>query len=139
MTAGASTPRRAAYYREAVRDMKPREAVEYLLEVIEWTSGGAETGTARAVINGTRLEPMQDAVLRLLAKHEGHVVLSEAIEQVLRGRRTNPDIYYNDAAVSTYRLRKILAETGVKIISSYGQGYTLIAPPGHVWPWEAGK
>lgn len=129
----------AFYHREVVQGMKPRDAVEYLLEVIEWISGGAEIGTVRAVINGTRLQPMQDALLRLLAKHEGKVVMRKALERLFLVRRTNPDIYYNDTAVSVYRLRKVLAGTGVKIISIYGQGYTLIAPPSYVWPWEASQ
>lgn len=121
-------------HRDAVADMKPTDAVEYLLEVIAQLQDEIEPVW---VWPGVHLPPKQKLILRCLAEAKGAVVPRAAIMRAyMRGAagQLAPDSKILDVQIC--RLRPAVAAHGIEILTAHTEGYALYAPPDFVWPWE---
>jgi DNA-binding response OmpR family regulator len=72
-------------------------------------------------------------LLVLLYGREGRVVSHEAIFTAL----FDEDREIKGVAVYVYRLNRKLAQTGLRIVNSWGEGYRLERDAGVTLPWEA--
>jgi hypothetical protein len=122
-------------HREAVQDMKPLDAVEYLLGVIEAIIAPVDVDV---VWNwpGAHLCPQEKRVLRVLALSR-LPVSRETLFGALNGDRAAPPMEGDGKIVYVIlrRVRRKVAPSGVKVVCHFGIGWTLDAPPGFVWPW----
>lgn len=124
-------------HREAVQDMKPLDAVEYLLGVIETFMPPIDLDLAWNW-PGERMTPQEKRLVRVLAM--SHVpVPRDVLFGALQGDRVAPRIEASDKLVDVVlaRVRRKVAPQGVRIVNHYGHGWTVEAPAGFVWPWEA--
>lgn len=126
-------------YREHVQDMKPLEAVDYLLDLLDFFVAAPDADIAWTW-PGAHLTPAQKRVVRALAQFgglQGGAVTRDQIMSVVYGSRNHDD--WPDAkiiSVHLYRLRPILAEAGIEVAGVWGMGWRITVPDGFVWPWE---
>jgi len=120
--------------RQIIEDMKPMEAVEFLLTVI-----GDITGTDRedeqVFWPDACLTRIEARVFRALLRWEGHPVSQERLyELVYPGVYDGPHI--DTLRVHVWRLRRKIEGRGVRIETVRGVGLRLVRTPGTVFPWE---
>lgn len=124
-------------HRDAVADMRPADAVEYLLEVIASLQDEVKPSWRWP---GVHLTPKHKLLLRCLADAKGAVVpraLLMRAYMVGSAGSVGPDLKVLDVQIC--KLRPIIAPHGIGIMTSWGEGYALYAPAGFVWPWEEEK
>ncbi len=122
-------------YRAAAESMRPADAVEFLLDVIESLRVKPDHEWQLPGIHLTRserqlLRAMADASPRILTR-------DHAITAIMAGREADdaPDEKIIDVFLS--RIRKKLDPLGITFTTHWGVGWTIAKPDGFVWPWEA--
>jgi DNA-binding response OmpR family regulator len=121
-------------HKDVVAEMRPAEAVEYLLEVIARLQDPIKPVW---VWRGVHMPPKQKLILRCLAEAKGAVVPREAIMRAYMAGSAGdigPDMKVLDVQIC--RMRPVVAPHGIEIITVHSEGYALYAPPGFVWPWD---
>lgn len=122
-------------YRAAVQDMKPLDAVEYLLEVIAQISNAPPPAW---VFPGVHLSKGERKLLFALAEARGRVLTKAALMSAyMAGREADDEPELKLIDVMICHLRRKLAGTGIEIVTAWGVGWSISAPDGFVWPWEA--
>ena len=126
---------KAFSHREAVQDMKPLEAVDYLLEVIE----GHELDNPLdriAAIQFHGFRPQEAIVLMELLRGEGKICRHDHLyEAMCRGRLPQdwPDMHI--IHVHVCRIRQKLP-AGFSILNVRGAGFCLTREGAALLPWE---
>lgn len=124
-------------FRQAVQDMAPLDAVNFLLDVLGNLVGALPDGRADIGWPDVHLAPGERAILQILFRHEGRVVSRDAIMDALYGHSPDaPEAKILNVFVC--RLRPKVAGRGVTIATTYGVGWTLTRDQGVVFPWEHG-
>lgn len=123
-------------HRAAVQDMRPLDAVDYLLDVIEAIAPPA-SHTAQWDFDGVHLTRSQKKILRAIAAGRGAIVTRDQVYAALVADRRECDWpTYKSVEVQLCFMRRRLAGSPVRIETVFGQGYRIAAPVGTVWPWE---
>ena len=122
-------------HRDAVDDMRPLDAVQYLLDVIESAQlDNSRDDSLAMAAHGFTLQ--ESIVLNMLLRAKGaicsHVKLADAIS---RGRAVEDYLVSNMVAVRICGIRKKLPE-GFRVETAWGAGYRLVREPGALLPWE---
>lgn len=121
-------------YRDAVQDMRPIDAVEYLLGVIDEL---VDRPAQPWALPGVMMTVGERNVFYTLARAKGRIVSKVGIMRgymLGRGADDEPELKIIDVFVS--RLRKKLSGTGIEIFTQWGVGYRMTAPTDVVWPWD---
>lgn len=123
-------------HREAVQDMKPMEAVEYLLDVLESIIAPVDLETAWAW-PGQHMTPQEKRALRVLALAR-LPVSRETLFAALNADRAGAPMEGDGKIVDVVlcRVRGKVAAAGVVLVNHRGVGWTVTAPAGFVWPWD---
>lgn len=122
-------------HRDAVDNMRPLDAVQYLLDVIE--SAQLDNSRDDALAMAAHGFTLQESIaLNMLLRANGaicsHVKLADAIS---RGRQVDDYFVSNMVAVRMCGIRKKLPQ-GFAIQNLHGVGYRLVREPGALLPWE---
>lgn len=119
--------------RSAVEDMKPADAVEFLLSVIADFNGVDDLSCAWPDI---RLTPTERAICQFLYVREGKPVPRGDLMNALYPHTSEPP---EDKIVDVYihKTRKKLAGTGFRILTVWGVGWKLERRSGVIFPWES--
>jgi hypothetical protein len=122
-------------HREIVQDMKPLDAVNYLLEVLEnFLVPPTDAGWS---FPSVKLTPQQRIVVRALAEARGRALSRDALHSALMSSRIGekePDTRLVDVQIS--RLRRACSHLPFKVVTIWGVGWRIDAHPGFVWPWQ---
>lgn len=121
--------------RRAVEDMKPVDAVAFLLEMIEAMQG---YGTDVGVFPGHPLTEAQRVLFSVLVQREGTVVPRERVYDVMYSSRpvcNQPEIKVLDVLIC--KIRAALAGIeGFRIATVRSVGWQLERDEGYRFPWE---
>lgn len=122
-------------HREAVQDMKPLAAVNYLLGIIETAQiDNSQPMTVEMAVHG--YTPQEAIVLNTLLRSKGDVCPREHLMgAICRGRSEHNWPTEKILDVRIYHIRKKLP-MGFSIQNIRGIGYRLIRQPGALLPWE---
>lgn len=120
-------------HRDAVQDMQPLEAVEYLLEVIEALRAPVHHEWQLPGVHLTRSE--RQIVYALVTSGPRILTRSRAMDALMFGREADDPPQDKIVDVFVSRLRQKLSGCGITITTHWGQGWTISAPDGFVWPW----
>lgn len=121
-------------HREVVQDMRPLEAVEYLLGIIEEAIDPPDPAVAWTM-PGVALSPQQKRALRVLAAGRGGVVTNDTLIKAIRADHAT-EAHTRAVTVMICKLRQALSGLPVSITNVWGQGYALSVPIDWCWPWE---
>ena len=122
--------------RNAVRDMRPTDAVEYLLNFIE---------SAMPCQDKSKLSPIvsagfssSEAQIILCISSREFVTVTQMYDEIYLGRSSGELPHIKIIPVHICRLRKTFLERGwdVKIKTIWGQGYRLVRGNDFLFPWE---
>lgn len=121
--------------REAVQDMAPLDAVEFLLDVLGDLVGALPQGGPELGWPDVHLTPVERSLLQMLFRHEGRTVSRGAIMDGLYGHSPSAP---QDRVLDVFicKIRAKLVGRGVTIETTYGVGWMLTRAPGAVFPWE---
>lgn len=122
--------------RVAIADMRPAEAVEFLLEILE-TMTGVDGPAGK--FPGISLTKLERGVFCVLYHAAGRTVPRSRIMDALYSARIDPP---SDKIidVTICNLRKALANfDGFRIETVWGVGYRLEREPLYRFPWEGGE
>lgn len=122
-------------HRDVVRDMKPLEAVEYLLEVIE----SMRRVTADDwVFSGVHFTASERRLLRAIAEAAPRVLTRDGAMDALMEPRAGDDAPEAKIIdVHICKIRRKLRGQPVRIVTHWGLGWTIETGPGFRWPWES--
>lgn len=122
-------------HREVVQDLKPMDAVEYLLDVLEAIIAPVSADVAWE-FPGTTMTPQEKRVLRVIALSRVPVN-RETLYGALNGDRVAHPMEGNGKIVDVVlcRVRAKVAQFGVRIVNRHGIGWSVEVPRGFVWPW----
>ena len=124
-------------HRDVVQDMKPLDAVEYLLEVIESLR---PTDLADWTFPGAHFSPSEKRILRAIVKAAPRILTRDGAMDAIMAHRAGddaPDPKLFDVFI--FNIRRKLRGQPVKIVTHRGLGWTVETDPGFVWPWEAAE
>jgi DNA-binding response OmpR family regulator len=122
-------------FRDQVQDMKPLDAVEWLLGIVEMLVAPAELDWN--LCGGVKLENHERRIFRLLAARSPEGCHKDAIYAAMTADKA--DCYWPDVRIVQVKictLRRKLIGTPFRIETLWGSGYRMIREPGAAWPWE---
>lgn len=125
------------HHRAVAEALPPREAIGYLLDVIEHLEGSGPTERAALVAHG--FNRSEAAMLLRLIRARGAVVTHERLVAAagLRGRDGDGPEPQAAAHVRVVWLRRKIARwPGARIETVHGEGYRLARNAGHRFPRE---
>lgn len=120
--------------RKAVQDMRPMDAVEYLLDLIDAIGIGEPAATWEWP--GVHLTVQEKLILRKLGSRPLRAMSRDHLMAALEAVGSQAECG-NFISVRVSQLRKYLAHEPIRFVSVHGVGYRIEAPSGYVFPWEA--
>lgn len=132
--AGHEDWRYRSNYREIVQDMKPLDAVNYLLEVIDGLKQPVEFIWHFKDVRLTRAE--RQLVYTLATSKHAAVSRKALIDALMFGREGDDAPNEKILDVFVCRIRHKLRNTDIKIITHWEQGYSIQVPKNYIWPWQ---
>lgn len=124
--------------RERVGDMRPLDAVEYLLDLVESFSPALEDVWSLSV-PGCRFTKYEGLLFLHLFRAAPRIETRARIMDALYAGRCGDEPDEKVVDVFICKLRKKLKDTGLRIESVWGVGYRLYVPPEFKAPWEKGR
>ena len=122
-------------YRKAVEDMRPLDAVEYLLTVIE------DLLPPRDQVADVRLHGFSEtqAEMLLVLTRSKFLSYSHATAIVMRGRDRDKSPNHDAVRVYISAIRKRIAAMGggIKILNEINMGWRIEREKGFKFPWES--
>ena len=115
--------RPARTWRDAIQDMTPAEAVEHLSHLLEEITWAPPMG--REPVPGVRLRPLECKMLRVLHAAGGNVVTRGAMLSAMYDDRQGDSAAERTPDVYVCHLRRKLSGAGVKIVTHWGEGWSL--------------
>lgn len=127
--------RRKETLREVVGRMKPDDAIEHLLYLVEAFVPSEEEVLSWS-LPGVHLTPIQKTLTLALARHPGRLFSTEQIMVQLYGE--NMDTAPDDKIVKVLlsHLRRKLTPLGFVFETVWGMGYRLHVPENVKFPWS---
>ena len=120
--------------RETAFDMKPLDAVDYLLSVLADMMGATDE---TCIWPDIHLTQMQRVMLQaIFARNGGTVTRDQFMAILYTDQSSDPSDKIIDVQIS--KLRQKLSGTGFKIVTDWGVGYHFEREIGAVFPWEEG-
>lgn len=124
-------------HRERVADMKPLEAVDYLLNVVEMMVEAEKPALGLWILAGVRLTRAERNMFYALAKARGRVLSKDTLlTSIMTGREGDDEPAIKIVDVYACKIREKIKDQPYRLITHWGLGYSIEAPSGHVWPWE---
>lgn len=133
MRNGTSEPRtRMQRLRREIDDMRPLDAVEYLLDILAEVIGADDQACVWPDIH---LTAMPRAVCQALYARENEIMSRAYLMEALYGGMADAP---SDKIIDVFvcKARKALHGTGFLIKTIHGQGFRMQRESGTVFPWE---
>ena len=124
-------------HREVAMSLPPREAVEYLLEVI----AGLQANVSHDwILPGAHLTRSERQILRCVVDATPRIATKAMLlDALMSGREGDDAPAIKIVDVFICRIRQKIAPLSILIETHWGIGYTASAPEGFVWPWMAAE
>ena len=136
MSAGGPKDRSAV--RRNVENMRPLEAVEYLLSILEDEVPPGPPPNPLASVNVDLTITERRVLLMLIERAPGIVTSAAVMRHLYLGRSIDEEPDRKIVGVFVCKLRRKTKRLPFRIITHWGQGYSLERDRGAVMPWERG-
>lgn len=119
--------------RKAVEDMKPSEAVEYLLEVIEEFTPSEDAEKVMKIMSLLPVTQLEAKLLLILATRRGNPVSKNQIMNVLYAHRVSGEV--PDEKIVDVKIHSLRKKLNLNITTIWGIGFMIAADS--IFPWES--